>query len=303
MTWSHSTIANFETEQTSLDVRSRKFQSSITVRFIKTQFLMGHSFPGSLLQRKNGEKENNKKKIPALGKKEEKWQDHEWATAQRAYRTLKFAMEAVRAWEEEARFYALEQNCRRARTDTHWSVRLASNLYYHLSDYGQSFLRPLQWLAGIPFGVFLLIYVEVSGFLVKWDAFNFWKLVDFTLAQLVRPFIVWLPSSQENLHTLFGQNAILLFFIKFIASLQSLFSLSLLALFFLALRQNFKRGQASHTGFNEKLLSIGYILTTPPDKAAIPLLTPLKLHSCSDTIYTTPPCVSYTYRRRHDLCA
>ncbi|NKB81711.1 MAG: hypothetical protein GKS05_07480 [Nitrospirales bacterium] len=155
----------------------------------------------------------------------------ERAEAERAYRTLKLAMEQVRARQEESMFYALEQTCRQGRKDVDCTVRLASTLYLYCSDYGQSFKRPLAWLTGVT-GVSWLLYA-----LLGWSLNE--EMFDFTLTQLVRPFNVWLSSNQSNLHTLFGQTK---FVVKLIATCQSLFSLSLLALFFLAPRQNFKRG-------------------------------------------------------------
>ncbi|NKB82673.1 MAG: hypothetical protein GKS05_12465 [Nitrospirales bacterium] len=162
---------------------------------------------------------------------QKRWGEREWGSAERAYRTLKLAMEQVRARKEEARFYALEQNCRRARTDTDWSVRLVSTLYLYTSDYGKSFKRPLAWLAGVT-STSWLFYTLLGGSPNE-------EIFDFTLTQLVRPFNVWLESSQGNLNDMFKQTK---FVVKLIATCQSLFSLSLLVLFFLALRQNFKRG-------------------------------------------------------------
>lgn len=63
-----------------------------------------------------------------------------------AYRTLKLAMEDVRAREEEANFYALEQKSLRNRQDTAMDVKITSWLYEAFSGYGRNFMLPLIWL-------------------------------------------------------------------------------------------------------------------------------------------------------------
>ncbi len=155
--------------------------------------------------------------------------------AVRAYRTLKLAMENVRARQEEAMFYALEQKSLRSRKDTPWSVWTASHLYHLTSNYGRTFLRPLGWLLGVTV-VSFFIYAAF-GSISLWG-----HLVDFTIEQLVRPLSVWLPTSEKSLHKLFGENLLVQLGIKVIATFQSIFSLSLLALFLLALRRRFKMG-------------------------------------------------------------
>jgi hypothetical protein len=144
-------------------------------------------------------------------------------------------MENVRARQKEAMFYALEQQSLRARKDTPRSVWAASHLYHLTVSYGQSFVRPLGWLLWVKF-VSFCIYAAF-GSISLWA-----HLVDFTIEQLVRPLSVWLPTSEESLHKLFGKNLLVLLGIKIIATFQSIFSLSLLALFLLALRRRFKMG-------------------------------------------------------------
>jgi len=158
-----------------------------------------------------------------------------------AYRTLKLAMENVRARQEEAMFYALEQQSLRTRKDTPWNVWAMSHLYHLTASYGQSFLRPLGWLAGITlvaFGVYfayvtLACHSHCSGGYLGEVGF-------FTVAQLVRPLGVWTAEGRAALSPILGGN--LPFVIMVIATFQSLISVSLVALFLLALRRRFKMG-------------------------------------------------------------
>ena len=161
--------------------------------------------------------------------------------AVRAYRTLKLAMENVRARQEEAMFYGLEQQSLRAKKDTPWSVWAMSHLYHLTSNYGQSFLRPLGWLTGITLVAFpiYLVYVTLAchshcsgGYLGEVGVF--------TVLQLVRPLGVWTAEGRAALSPILGGN--LPFVIMVIATFQSLISVSLVALFLLALRRRFKMG-------------------------------------------------------------
>ena len=161
--------------------------------------------------------------------------------AVRAYRTLKLAMENVRARQEEAMFYGLEQQSLRKKKDTPWSVWAMSHLYHLTSNYGQSFLRPLGWLTGITLVAFpiYLVYVTLAchshcsgGYLGEVGVF--------TVLQLVRPLGVWTAEGRAALSPILGGN--LPFVIMVIATFQSLISVSLVALFLLALRRRFKMG-------------------------------------------------------------
>ena len=84
--------------------------------------------------------------------------------AERAYRSLRQAMEELRARLEEGMFYALEQKSRRRRLKNYDPVFLISLGYELGSNYGLSVVRPLLWLVG---GVFasaiMLLFVGVFG--------------------------------------------------------------------------------------------------------------------------------------------
>jgi len=162
--------------------------------------------------------------------------------AVRAYRTLKLAMENVRARQEEAMFYALEQQSLRARKDTPWSTWAVSHLYHLTASYGQSFIRPLGWLLGITVFCFLLYAAVVYLSSFSWH--HLWGhlrgILDFTMEQFVRPFSVWGPFGGSGLKSILGGSLPLV--VTVIATFQSIFSLSLLAPFLLALRRRFRMG-------------------------------------------------------------
>ncbi|MBT5047756.1 MAG: pentapeptide repeat-containing protein [Rhodospirillaceae bacterium] len=85
--------------------------------------------------------------------------------SERAYRTLRQAMEAHRARVEEGMFYALEQKARRHRVSRIDPAYWVSLGYEHGSDYGLSVWRPLAWmLGGIVSSVFLLWCIGIGVF-------------------------------------------------------------------------------------------------------------------------------------------
>ncbi|MFP6871721.1 MAG: hypothetical protein VCE91_20760 [Nitrospinota bacterium] len=80
--------------------------------------------------------------------------------AERAYRTLRLAMEGHRARAEEGMFFALEQKARRHGMDRRDPAYWLSLAYEKGSDYGLSVLRPLLWfLGGIVASTFVLYAV------------------------------------------------------------------------------------------------------------------------------------------------
>lgn len=157
----------------------------------------------------------------------------------RAYRTLKLAMENVRARREEAKFYALEQECLRNNKNIDFSVRFFSWLYDKTSAYGQSVSKPLVWLLALII-TFPLIYTIVAGVCCNPLAtFNMDIAKDsfeLSIQQMVNPFYIWRQNPQLDW---LGNHLIL---IKLFATLQSILSLAFVALFFLVLRWRFKRG-------------------------------------------------------------
>ena len=155
----------------------------------------------------------------------------------RAYRTLKLATEKNRAHDDQARFYALEQQAIRNQNDTPQWVKIFSWLYEITSNYGQNALRPLIAL----FLTFLLFFVTYVALSCDFNNENvpFGQLFGFTVEQSVRPFAVWIHSNLPQIKGLFGGSPTK---IQLIATLQSLLSIIFIALFILAVRWRFKRG-------------------------------------------------------------
>ncbi len=120
-----------------------------------------------------------------------------------------------------------------------WAV---SHLYRLTASYGQSFIRPLGWLLGVTVACFLLYAAVVYLSSFSWN--HLWShlrgILDFTMEQFVRPFSVWSTDGGKALKSILNGPIPLL--VSVIATFQAIFSLSLLALFLLALRRRFKMG-------------------------------------------------------------
>ncbi len=172
--------------------------------------------------------------------------DRESPYAPPAYCTLKLAMGAIKAHQEEAWFYALEQESRRKQLNTPFRIKVFSLLYQWLSDYGQNFFRPLGWLAGMTVA-FWWIYGLVLGIIGKFEGSLFSFLSRFTINQLLRPFAVWTERGIEPLKTGIPSppgpiSDNIIFIVQLVATLQSLLGLTLVTLFLLAVRREFKMG-------------------------------------------------------------
>lgn len=164
--------------------------------------------------------------------------------AQRAYRTLRLAMENNRDRSQEAVFFALEQETMRKGLPWWHANRWVSACYQGLSNYGRSLLRPTLWLLGSLL-VFFLAYWVIDGQQVMGGK-RFAALVGFTMQQLVKPFAVW-GRVATDLSPLFPfpeetKAAVIPLGFKLLATLQSLLNLTFVALLILALRWLFKRG-------------------------------------------------------------
>ena len=170
------------------------------------------------------------------------------ADAEQDYRTLRLAMENIRDRPQEAVFFALEQRAMRHRAGW-WQLRKWLSLAYDWTcDYGRSAGRPLCILLG--FGVaFMAVYWLMAG-LPAIDRAISLHLASLSLEQIVKPFGFWgrggdalLTDALKDLGLdpqQISPNKQFLF--KLLATLQSVLSLALLALFVLALRWQFRRG-------------------------------------------------------------
>ena len=163
------------------------------------------------------------------------FQDHrgrDRVDAARAYRTLKLAMEQLRNWDEQARFFRHEQRARRLRPDTPRALKAISWLYEKSADYGENPVRPLLWLLAV-FLVFSgLYFLALSG--PSADAPWQWPELGFTLRfalqQVFLPFRVFIAEPPVPL------------LLGLLGALHSLLNLGLLALFVIALRRKFRLG-------------------------------------------------------------
>ncbi len=157
-----------------------------------------------------------------------------------AYRTLKLAMESIRARNEEAMFSALEQKCIHQNPNTPMLFKFFSCLYRVTTDYGQSiwcvfrsFLFALFSFFAIYF--FMAIPPITSSFNSYLSLIN--KVFIFNLKQSIPPYHAynrgipdWFGSEPNN------------DFLEIIFNLQTTLNLALLALLVLVLRWRFKRG-------------------------------------------------------------
>ena len=157
----------------------------------------------------------------------------EYVDAAMAYRTLKLAMESLRARDEEALFYGYEQQSLRASKDTARSVKLFSWLYEKTAMYGQSFVRPVVWLLVI-FAVFSLVYLATlhSGSTIAWEDGE--RALRFALQQVFQPFGAFRGSLRQS------ATAPVPLGLALVAALHSLLTFAFLALFLLALRRRFR---------------------------------------------------------------
>lgn len=160
-----------------------------------------------------------------------KFYDTRTRGASRAYRTLKLAMERLRARDEEAQFYALEQRARRAEWPSSMVGRVAFLWFWLLSwgyqiaaSHGRSSGRPIAFLLAQSL-LFTALYqaIGVGGGGLR-------AAVDFAARQVVRPFQIWA-----------GDTLIVNPVVLALATIQSVLSVSLVALFVLAVRWRFRR--------------------------------------------------------------
>ena len=156
------------------------------------------------------------------------------SAAARAYRTLKLVMEEMRNRNDEALFYSLEQRSLRYEPDIGKAIKITSWLYEKSSDYGSSFVLPvvhLLWVTAffhVGYSVCSIDYLAFGSGALAEKIFSSDNVI-FTITQVVSPF-----SMRDSLA---GANTI----VELFAIIQSIVSLSLVALFLLALRWQFKR--------------------------------------------------------------
>ena len=159
-----------------------------------------------------------------------------------SYRVIRQLFEKNSDRENEGVFYALEKRCHRMSLPSRSLARPVSALYDWISAYGQSYERAFWWLVGwqIVFALSCSLLLERWQFGARVD----WQLIAFTFAQVAKPFELFsgrLPEYArelgiEHLPVGWGLHGWALF-----GLLHSVISISLLALFVLALRWRFRR--------------------------------------------------------------
>jgi hypothetical protein len=170
--------------------------------------------------------------------------------AARAFRTLKLAMEQIKATREEQRFFRLEMKAEHPSLP--WGKRCISTLYSLFSDYGFSLWRPIVWLLALS-----LLFGTGYGLLanacaadgecakVAWDA-NTGSSADRTSAVIkytlasVSP-VPGLDRMQTELRApLFGHHGWVPITALMLEILHKIIALVMVFLFALALRNLFK---------------------------------------------------------------
>lgn len=169
--------------------------------------------------------------------------------AARAYGTLKHAMASIHARGEEAKFFALEQESLLGDKDTSRTTKVFSWLYRMVSDYGQSELWPLVWLLVTflaffaVYTAFLKVYLDLKYVLPLFRPDPLLPVGDvlrFSLQQVFQPFEVFRARGSAAPGAILKALPEIPLLLAFLAAVHSVLTLSILALFLLALRRRFK---------------------------------------------------------------
>ena len=181
-----------------------------------------------------------RKSWPIIGKRfgvydeiyeEDKSQIDKYPHIEQLYRQLKQNYEDRKNYERAGDFHYGEKEMRRRNPETSWGLRLLLCLYWAVSGYGERYLRPLIWAAGLLLvSTFLylwwgLLRVKDSGPIA--DCARMWKTGLYSLKVM----ILLKPSNFEPI----GLGG------DFIYTFQSIVGPILLGLFALAIRQKLKR--------------------------------------------------------------
>tara|TARA_R110002072_G_scaffold271082_1_gene431039 strand:+ start:13358 stop:14794 length:1437 start_codon:yes stop_codon:yes gene_type:complete len=157
-----------------------------------------------------------------------------WAIV--SYRILRKMMEANRAWHDMGMFYSLEQKSIRTTSNVDVGIKSLSYLYDLSSEYGQSTVKPIIWLACLNVAFFLIYLI---GGVIEAFATNtminskfLMDIIHYTLLQMVRPFdaVVHLGEQAHRAHV---------YLVPF-AMIQSIVNIGLLAVFIVAVRRKFR---------------------------------------------------------------
>lgn len=158
--------------------------------------------------------------------------------AAHAYRTIYLEMINLKSRDYVNMFYALMQKSERNSGTQPRSIRVASWLYEKTTTYGQSILKPivlliiLTFFFGVVYALLTSPYYDLSSS-INWNIVG--NSMDTSIQQIVKPFSYYTESLAEK-NTI--QHPIIF---KIATLIQSISSLSLIALLLLSLRWKFKK--------------------------------------------------------------
>lgn len=166
--------------------------------------------------------------------------------AAQAYRTLRFEMKEQEAHDEEALFWELEMIARERSLPWNLSEilpKILSRLYRMSSRYGNSVGRPLLlWFATFLLAGALFAALHENFRTSELQAWS--QVADLSFEQSVRPFGVWSDEGRKAIDRLLNNAQPLsdskILLVRGMATVQTLISLTLLALFGFALRRRFR---------------------------------------------------------------
>jgi hypothetical protein len=158
-----------------------------------------------------------------------------------AFRAIRNYFSDHRARDPEGRFYALEKRCHRLSMTRprEWTPRAISFLYDLSSEYGYSYGWALFWFIIIQIG-FGLAYAGLSDRLFHPGGHFDSRVVAFTFAQVVKPFELFSGKAPTADAYAIIPNVPSGWWL-FLTALQSVLSITLIALFLLAIRWRFRR--------------------------------------------------------------
>lgn len=162
----------------------------------------------------------------------EKGETRAWSHIERLYRELKQNYEDRKDYERAGDFHYGEKEMRRKNPDTSWGLWFVLSAYWLVSGYGERWVRPLLWLAG-------LLVISTIGYLwfglsLKGSsaALMWWTGLDLATA---------LEYSMRVMTLLKPDNLVPVGWSRAVNLVQSLLGPVLIGLFALALRQRLRR--------------------------------------------------------------
>lgn len=175
----------------------------------------------------------------------------------RAYRTLKFLMNSVHNHLDEGRFFAYEQRTRRVLDSKNWPFSknwfsvIVSFCYDVFSEYGQNTLKPVAWFFSTII-VFMTVYALIDAVLIDEFAAQSTAMIN-NVEKNNNPWLYHMvPAMGLSLQNAFKPWSVFDSdpsfshnngWIAFLSFWQSLFSAAFIALWLLAIRRRFQKGE------------------------------------------------------------